>query len=177
MISKSKDFSGAILIGVDLSGMDLRDADFSGADLRWAYLNSANLHNADFSGADLRWAYLNSANLHNADFNNANLRGANFNSTDLSYARFNGADLIGADLRCADLDGAKGVLSFVGPQHPAIAYLHDGVIYVKIGCTHDTVDWWLDNYQATGEENGYTQNEIEVYHSFLLIAKDYNFGE
>ena len=62
----------AIMLGVDLSGADLRGAYLSGVDLSGAYLRGASLRGAylrgaDLSGADLRGAYLSGVDLSGAE--------------------------------------------------------------------------------------------------------------
>jgi hypothetical protein len=78
------------LIGVDLSGVALRDADLRGVDLHEADLSKATLSAADLRGADLQGADLWEATLDGAIVTNADLDGA-----DLSNARLNGAMQIG----------------------------------------------------------------------------------
>lgn len=76
--------SGA-LEGVDLHGLNLKQAE----------LHDALLRNTDLTGAKLR-----KSNLRNADLSGANLSGA-----DLSFADLTGADLSSANLECACLKG------------------------------------------------------------------------
>jgi hypothetical protein len=69
-------FNGTVnyLRGVDLSGIDLRDANLRGAHLRDADLRGAHLSGADLSGANLYGADLRRANIRGADLRGANLR-------------------------------------------------------------------------------------------------------
>jgi tetratricopeptide (TPR) repeat protein len=86
------------LLGVFLSGADLREADLSRA-----YLSGADLMGADLMGADLSRAYLSEAHLSRADLSRAYLFRADLREVDLREADLFRADLSGADLREADL--------------------------------------------------------------------------
>ena len=61
----------AIMLGVDLSGADLRDAYLSGVDLSGAYLRGASLRGAYLRGADLRGVDLRGAYLSGVDLSGA----------------------------------------------------------------------------------------------------------
>ena len=61
-------FSGNDLTGVNLSGHDLRDVDFTDVIIRGANLSGANLEGKDLSGMDLRGINFSNANLRNVDF-------------------------------------------------------------------------------------------------------------
>lgn len=99
--------AGAVLPGINLSGMSLANANFNGADL-----SDANCEEVDFSGADLRRAILANANLKGSRLGVAQMRhsvlelaileGAVLRGTDLA-----GANLQGAMLKSADLSGAN----------------------------------------------------------------------
>jgi hypothetical protein len=121
---------------------NLSRADLSWADLRWADLRWADLSWADLSGADLRWADLRRADLRRADLR--------------------GADLSGADLRRAV--GPFTVGSF--GRHTAVAAGGD----ISIGSERHTYDWWLTNYEACGQRNDYTAEEIADYGAWIQIA-------
>ena len=64
-------FSGNDLTGVNLSEHDLRDVDFTDAIIRGANLSGANLEGKDLSGMDLRGIDFSNANLRNVDFTDA----------------------------------------------------------------------------------------------------------
>lgn len=73
-----RDFSGALLRGVDLSAAKLGGINLSGADLRDAnlsgtILNGANLRDAHLGGANLSWADLFGADLSGADLTGAEM--------------------------------------------------------------------------------------------------------
>ena len=93
---------GVPLVGVDVSGADLRDsnldfADFSDADLRSANFRQSHLQGAAFGRADLQDADLTGADLTGVDFSGATLTNA-----DLSNANL-------ANLRWRDLSSVKNV--------------------------------------------------------------------
>jgi uncharacterized protein YjbI with pentapeptide repeats len=106
----------ALLVGKDLSGIDLDDVRFVGfpVDLSRADLDGASLQHASFDLADLSGATFHNVNAAGASFRGAelegpasvggtsfagshtNLQGADFVEADVSDASFSGADLTGA---------------------------------------------------------------------------------
>lgn len=112
------------LIGVDLSGMDLRAADLSYVDLRRANLRGANLEEANLVGADLVEAVLDRADLTKADLGWARLV-----RTSVEQARFRGARVYGSsiwDLRGEPADQTDLVVTpTVAHQLPSIRYERD----------------------------------------------------
>ena len=73
---RTKDHSGADLIGRRMRGADLRGASFRGALLIGTDLREADLRRADFTGADVRGADLRGADLTGAIFLTASQRRA-----------------------------------------------------------------------------------------------------
>ena len=71
------DFCGANLFGLELNGIDLRDAKLCGTILNAAKLNCADLEDADLSDAQLATADLRNANLAFAKLIRTDLRSAN----------------------------------------------------------------------------------------------------
>lgn len=78
------------LAGVDLSGLELKDAGLKRADLRGAILEETNLSGASLDDADLTGT--------------TRTRGANLTGTGMDRARLGGADLSRAVLRPEDSD-------------------------------------------------------------------------
>ncbi len=107
------------LVGVDLTGADLREARFNRADLRDAILVevqgrrakfiTVTAQNADFSGSKLREVDFTKANLDGAKFINADLQNARLFRASLRGADFTGADLFRTDFLEADLSGATWI--------------------------------------------------------------------
>lgn len=111
-------FTGANLVGVnltkavltvsqlhevDLAGAMLQSAHaietvFSEAKLTGANLTGANLASADLTGADLTGATLEEANLSGADLSGATLVDTNLSGATLWNVNLSGADLLGANL-------------------------------------------------------------------------------
>jgi uncharacterized protein YjbI with pentapeptide repeats len=108
--SFAESFSPLVAPGVDLTGIDLRNATLGEeVDLREAVLSGARLDNADLSATDLTGAILTGATLTGADVN-ATL----FDAEDLPTALANvtvgirsGETLSGVNLRGFDLTGAS----------------------------------------------------------------------
>lgn len=97
----------------------------------------------------------------------ANLSGANLRGAYLRGAYLTGADLTGADLRGADLTGADGQFctGYFGKHHAIAA---GG--YISIGCERHTYQEWLDNGEQIGKANGYSDDEIDDYMSWIKLA-------
>jgi len=161
--------SAAHLRGANLTYTCLTCADLHGADLTGANLSGANLYFANLSGANLTGAKLTGANLRDAHLRGANLRDANLTCADLSDANLIGADLTGANLRDADLRGAD-LTGAVLPANPYIVLIEgtrDTIVAVdddvQIGCKRHTIGWWLDHFEAVGQDASYSPAEIAEY--------------
>lgn len=132
-----RDFSYAILCGIDLRGFELPFIDLSYADLREANLSGANLAGVEMIQTNLNCAHLNHTNLIAANLTRSTLRGAklekailstanltkatlsygnldyaclnsaDLNSTNCRGASFQGVDLCDANLKAADLKDAN----------------------------------------------------------------------
>lgn len=115
------DFSGAILIGVDLRGANLEGVVLDKADLRCANLEGSHLLGASLVGANLCTdpelskdtlvAAQIKTNMRNTDLCGAVLCGARLMQVDLIYSNLLGANLRDADIRCANLRELKVPLS------------------------------------------------------------------
>jgi hypothetical protein len=106
-------------------------------------------------------------NLRRADLSRADLRRADLSRADLRGADLSGANLSGANLSWANLSWAFGPFT-VGSfgQHTATA----AGGYIVIGCERHTYDWWLANYEACGQRNDYTPEEIADYGAWIALA-------
>ena len=179
---READLRGAYLRGANLRGADLRGAYLRGADLSEAYLRGADLRVADLSEAylskaDLSKADLSEADLRGADLIRANLIGANLIGAYLIRANLSEANLSEAHLRGADLRGAKNCFThhwlpqIQGSRHFVCM---SGERTLKIGCISNSIDWWLENSEKCGIENGYTPEQIVEYRRYIeLIAAMY----
>ncbi len=103
------DLRGAILRGVNLSGLPLtrlyaRDAALEGAEFVRAHLEVADFVQADLRNANLSFAFLDQAN-----FAGAHLEQARFAGSQLKGAGFKSAWLTGADFLSADLTQAHAI--------------------------------------------------------------------
>ena len=105
-----RDLRGVSLVGMDLSGANLREANLSKdilvvigghlLDLRNIYLAGADLSGANLLGVDLSRTILSGTNL-----SKANLMGADLSETSLLEADLSGANLFGVNLSKANLMG------------------------------------------------------------------------
>lgn len=94
------------LMGLDLSGLDLRKVVFVRANLTDTNLAHAQLDGADLSGAQMQRANLNHASLVDATGQEADAFQADFSGADLSRASFAGANLRKTKFEGAKLDDA-----------------------------------------------------------------------
>jgi hypothetical protein len=82
----------------------------------------------------------------------------------LSDANLSDADLSDANLSRANLSDAKNViLQFKASRHQVNVI--DNM--VRIGCQNHDLQWWLENYQAVGRSERYTEKEIAEYGMIL----------
>lgn len=110
---------GRALVGVDLTGAQLRDATFTRANLSDAILVEVDAYRAKFVSAKLTGAVLDRARLIEADFTRADLTDVSLVEADLRNAKLvnailreadlTGARIAGTDLRRADLSGATWI--------------------------------------------------------------------
>jgi len=97
---KNRDFSGAVLDRLDLSGFDLSGSNLENASLRRTKFTGSNL-----SKANLRGAWLHSGQLQGANLKEAHLEGAQLGSTQMQGANLSAAHLEGAQLYRTHLEG------------------------------------------------------------------------
>lgn len=107
-LNGEKNGKRAILIGENLSKMDLSEIDLSKADLSGANLSEANLSRSDLSEVNLSGANLTKANLYAAELKEANLlqvsaTSANFSWANLYKANFSYSCLFKANFSNANL--------------------------------------------------------------------------
>ena len=100
----------------------------------------------------------------------AYLSGADLSGANLSGAYLSGAYLSGANLSRAEIDGKEisKVISIQGTKHSVVWY---GLDVIHIGCHKKEISWWVKNFKMIGEKEGYTPDEIEEYHQYILICK------
>jgi AraC-like DNA-binding protein/uncharacterized cupin superfamily protein len=99
------DLRNADLGGAFLDGAQLSNADFSGANLFKAVLHKSSLIGACFSSVDLRYTNIRYANLKKAVLQNSNLVGADFFRSDLTKTDFRNSNLEFVSLRGANITG------------------------------------------------------------------------
>jgi hypothetical protein len=157
----------AELFHCTMSLLDLSGIDFSGANLSSCFMPRVNLRRSNLSGASL----YNSC-MDNSDFAYANLTGADLRYSGLRGSIFFKSILKEINLSCSFLSGAilesvkgKDILSFSFNKHHT--YYYDGEL--QIGCITNRLDWWLRNYKEVGDNNGYSEQEISMYHEFMLM--------
>ena len=100
-----KDLTGTILTGIDLSDYDLTGTILTGADLTGTILTGANLTDANLTGVDLSGMDLTGTILRGVDLSNRDLTGTILTGADLTDANLTGVDLSGRDLTGTILTG------------------------------------------------------------------------
>lgn len=183
----------ANLIFANLTDANLTEANLANADLVGANLTGVNLTMANLTKANLREVCLAEANLTEANLAGADLADADLTDADLTSADLTDVDLVGADLALttmcdailtrtcfsdATLNQTKGIKYWTccPGEHVINAIEIEGIVQVWIGCKKLTLPEWIDQYRKIGEENNYTEAEIEVYGEMLRTAKHVIFG-
>ncbi|WP_207906046.1 pentapeptide repeat-containing protein [Primorskyibacter sedentarius] len=110
------DFTGAVLVEVDLSKVQMSDSLLVGANLAGAELAHARIWQQDLSRANLAAADLTGASLLGAKFTGADLTGANLSGASLSRSDLTAAWLVNTNLEGADLFGATLAHSIWQPR-------------------------------------------------------------
>ena len=85
-----------------------------------------------------------------------------------SEADLSEADLRGANLRGADLRGAKlsEALIFIHGSRHQLQYNKE-INELRIGCHVHSLDKWLKSYKSIGDEECYTEEQIEEYKQYM----------
>ncbi|MBD2531169.1 pentapeptide repeat-containing protein [Nostoc flagelliforme FACHB-838] len=94
-----------VLTGVNLEQTNLSNAELTGANLAGANLQQANLADANLAGANLAGTNLQEANFTGANLQQANLMGINLNSVNFTNACLFDAFLVEADKKLANDNG------------------------------------------------------------------------
>jgi len=101
-----RDFTGARLVGLDLSNLDFVTVEIKGKESK--YLPTV-VHRCEFkpifNESNLQWANFSHSILPNSQFKRAKLSYTNFTEADLSHSDFTGAQFIKANLTKANLTG------------------------------------------------------------------------
>jgi hypothetical protein len=101
----SESLAGVNLVGLDLREANLVDVDLTAANLREAKLGGADLSRANLKDSCLIFAHLEFARLVDANLMSANIFGAALDGTDIYRASFHSASLESASLCRANLPG------------------------------------------------------------------------
>lgn len=124
---------------------DLRGVDLQGIDIRDAFLAETDLSLVDFSGRNLSGAHLGYADFTEAKFNDTNLTKA-----DLGRSTFFRADLIGANLEGAELQAADFRQAYLMRANLKGIYL-GGVDFTQAALTRADLSGSILNATVFGE--------------------------
>jgi len=106
------DYSGMVLLGLDLHGMNLCCANFAGAVLRECDMGNGSFDDCDFSGASFHAVQAGSASFEQSNFTGARFENCNFWAADFECGDFTRAVFEGTNLHNSTLDGC----TFYGAQ-------------------------------------------------------------
>ena len=68
------------------------------------------------------------------------------------------------------------MLQIQGSKHFCYAYFseEDNSVCLGIGCERHTIEWWLENYASIGQEENYTDEQVDEYKLYIdLFAARY----
>ena len=103
-----------------------------------------------------------------ADLRRADLRGADLRETNLWKANLWGANLRESDLRGAGHSIKLPIINITGSRH-SVHLINDKI---KIGCEIYSVEYWLNNYEQIGKDNGYSKKEIKEYKKYIDMCAE-----
>ena len=179
-ILKGADLSGKDLTGTVLRGIDLSDYDLTGTILTGADLTDANLTGVDLSGMDLTGTKFNNANLEGVNLQNTNLTDASFVGADLTKIKnksLAGADLTGASFAYSNLSGVDlsgGILEsnnfwradLIGQDFTVLDVISDGLSFADANLSNSNFEGVdlkpKEMYREVFKNKAYLMKEKEI---------------
>ena len=154
LIFEKANFYGGYFHGGDFYGGDFRGGDFRGGDF----------YGGDFYGGDFR-----GGDFYGGDFYGGNFHGGYFHGGNFYGGNFHGGNFRGGDYEVL-------MLQIQGSKHFCYAYFseEDNSVCLGIGCERHTIEWWLENYASIGQEENYTDEQVDEYKLYIdLFAARY----
>ena len=121
-------------------------------------------HGGDFYGGDFR-----GGDFYGGDFYGGNFHGGYFHGGNFYGGNFHGGNFRGGDYEVL-------MLQIQGSKHFCYAYFseEDNSVCLGIGCERHTIEWWLENYASIGQEENYTDEQVDEYKLYIdLFAARY----
>mgnify|MGYP003478722670 CR=1 FL=1 len=137
---------------------------FEKANFYGGYFHGGNFHGGDFSGGYFR----------GGDFRGGDFYGGDFRGGDFHGGYFHGGNFHGGNFRGGDYEVL--MLQIQGSKHFCYAYFseEDNSVCLGIGCERHTIEWWLENYASIGQEENYTDEQVDEYKLYIdLFAARY----
>ena len=147
---------------------------FSGGDFWGGNFSGGNFWGGDFSGGNFR-----GGDFWGGDFSGGNFWGGNFSGGDFSGGNFWGGNFWGGNFRGGNFWGGTyevSMLQIQGSKHFCYAYFSekDNSVCLGIGCERHTIEWWIENYASTGQDESYTAEQVDEYKLYIdLFAARY----
>ena len=144
LIFEKANFYGGYFHGGDFYGGDFRGGDFYGGDFY-----GGNFRGGDFYGGNFHGGYFHGGNFYGGNFHGGNFRGGDYEVL---------------------------MLQIQGSKHFCYAYFseEDNSVCLGIGCERHTIEWWLENYASIGQEENYTDEQVDEYKLYIdLFAARY----
>jgi hypothetical protein len=157
---------------MDSNKISFNNANLEGIDFEDKYYE-IDLDNMDFYNTNLKNAVFSNITIDGADFTDANLEGANFSRSELNNISFDGSNLTKINIFKTNfsrifLNNAKGLITAQLGKN--LAVFQPSTRRLNIGCHSHNLDFWFENYKIIGEENEYTNKDIEIYHEFMKFC-------
>ena len=137
---------------------------FEKANFYGGYFHGGYFHGGDFYGG----------NFHGGDFRGGDFYGGNFHGGYFHGGNFYGGNFHGGNFRGGDYEVL--MLQIQGSKHFCYAYFseEDNSVCLGIGCERHTIEWWLENYASIGQEENYTDEQVDEYKLYIdLFAARY----
>ena len=178
------DFYGGYFRGGNFHGGDFYGGDFYGGDFRGGNFHGGNFHGGDFRGGDFHGGYFHGGYFRGGDFYGGDFYGGNFRGGDFYGGNFHGGYFHGGNFYGGNFYGGnfRGgdyevlMLQIQGSKHFCYAYFseEDNSVCLGIGCERHTIEWWLENYASIGQEENYTDEQVDEYKLYIdLFAARY----
>ena len=106
---------------------------------------------------------------HGGDFYGGDFRGGDFHGGDFRGGYFHGGNFYGGNYEVS-------MLQIQGSKHFCYASFseEDNSVCLGIGCERHTIEWWLENYASIGQEENYTDEQVDEYKLYIdLFAARY----
>ncbi len=134
----------------------------------------ANFYGGYFHGGYFRGGDFHGGYFHGGDFRGGDFYGGNFHGGYFHGGNFYGGNFHGGNFRGGDYEVL--MLQIQGSKHFCYAYFseEDNSVCLGIGCERHTIEWWLENYASIGQEENYTDEQVDEYKLYIdLFAARY----